>query len=114
MVEVPVVQDAVFLQEEGSVVSSNVTELSSIQQSLVVQDTGEVNSPKRKRWKRMARKRASRCGDTSMGDLSGKRMLVFDDVRDFRREKKQKKPNGPKRSRPQTAYLPRRRCSSLP
>ncbi|KAL5806717.1 hypothetical protein ACOSQ4_029450 [Xanthoceras sorbifolium] len=81
MVEVPVVQDAMFLQEEGSVVSANVTELYSIQQSLVVQDTGEVNSPKRKRWKRMARKRASRCGDTSMGDLSGKRMLVFDDVR---------------------------------
>ncbi|KAL5862015.1 hypothetical protein ACOSQ4_003311 [Xanthoceras sorbifolium] len=43
------------------------------------EDSGEVNSPKRKRWKRLVRGRASSSEDTSMGDPLGKRMLFFED-----------------------------------
>ncbi|KAL5744573.1 hypothetical protein ACOSQ2_027689 [Xanthoceras sorbifolium] len=73
------VQGAAIYQEVGSVASSNATELSLIQQLQVVQDSGEVNNPKRKRWNRLARGRASSSGDTSMGDLLGKRVLIFED-----------------------------------
>ncbi|KAL5811175.1 hypothetical protein ACOSQ4_027743 [Xanthoceras sorbifolium] len=73
------VQGAAIYQEVGSVASSNATELSLIQQLQVVQDSGEVNNPKRKRWNMLARGRASSSGDTSMGDLLGKRVLIFED-----------------------------------
>ncbi|KAL5763997.1 hypothetical protein ACOSP7_016350 [Xanthoceras sorbifolium] len=79
IVEVSMFQGAAINQEVGSVASSNATELSAIQQLYVVQDSGEVNSPKHKRWKRLARGRASSSGDTSIGDPVGKRVLSFED-----------------------------------
>ncbi|KAL5739461.1 hypothetical protein ACOSQ2_028641 [Xanthoceras sorbifolium] len=52
----------------------------------VAQDNGEVNSPKGRRWKWLAREGAFSSNDNSMVDQLGKRVLVYEDLQEQREQ----------------------------